>query len=154
MAPFKSSRQNHKLLITTGLIILAAASSVGIYRFASNVPSIRNAVTLATTAKPETFTELYFEDHSNLPKTIEKYKEYSFSFTIHNLEYKDVEYPYIVYLQSDSDKIILDSGKLSLKNDEYKSQKEDFGPLESPRAKVVVELTNKNQQIDFWMEEQ
>jgi hypothetical protein len=49
MAPFKSNRQNHKLLITTGLMILAAASSVGIYRFPSNVPSIRNAVILATT---------------------------------------------------------------------------------------------------------
>jgi hypothetical protein len=154
MAPFESNRRNHKLIIRTGLLILAAASLVGIYGLASNVPSIRNAVVRATTVKPEAFTELYFEDHNNLPKTIEKGKEYSFSFTIHNLEYKDVEYPYIVYLQIDSEKVILDSGKLSLRNDEYKSQEEDFGPLYNLRTQIVVELPNENQQIDFWMEEQ
>lgn len=154
MPPFQSNRQNHKLIIQTGLLILAGASLVGIYELASNVPSIRHAVVLATTAKPEPFTELYFEDHSNLPRTIEKYKQYSFSFTIHNLESRDVEYPYIVYLQTDSEKTILDSGRLTLQNDEYRSQEEHFGPLRSPRAEIVVELTNKNQQIDFWMQEQ
>jgi hypothetical protein len=154
MEPSESNRQNHKLIIGTGLLILVAASLVGIYGLASNVPSIRNAVILATTVKPEAFTELYFEDHSNLPKTIEKYKEYSFSFTIHNLEHKEVEYLYIVYLQRDSEKTILDSGRLNLQNDEYKSQQVDFGPLENLRAQIVVEITNKNQQIDFWMEKQ
>jgi hypothetical protein len=154
MAPSESSRQDHKLIRQAGLLILVAASLVGIYGLVSNVPSIRNAVTLATTAKPEAFTELYFEDHNDLPKTIERYKEYSFSFTIHNLEHKDVEYSYIVYLQRDSGRTILDSGRFSLQNDEYKSQREDFGPLENTRTQIVVEITNKNQQIDFWMEEQ
>jgi hypothetical protein len=50
MAPFRSNRQDHKLLTTAGLLILATASSVGIYRLASNIPSIGNAVILATTA--------------------------------------------------------------------------------------------------------
>jgi hypothetical protein len=153
MALSKSIRPNHKLIIQTGLLILAAASVVGILVLASNVPGIRNAVTLATTEKPEAFTELYFEDHGNLPKTIEKYKEYSFSFTIHNLESKDMAYSYIVYLQRDSERTILDSGGFGLQNDEYRSQREDFGPLENLRTRVVVEITNKNQQIDFWMEE-
>jgi hypothetical protein len=28
------------------------------------------------------------------------------------------------------------------------------GPLENLRARIAVEITNKNQQIGFWMEEQ
>jgi hypothetical protein len=64
-----------------------------------------------------------------------------------------MEYPFEVSLQRDNQKIILDKRKFTLKQNEFKSIKENFGPLKNSRAKIVVELTNKTQQIDFWMEE-
>lgn len=122
------------------------------YLFVNRVPAVKNAINLATTVKPETFTELYFEDHINLPKTIKKHEEYIFVFTIHNLEYKDMEYPYVVYLETTDKKIILNENKVGLKNGEYISVKEDLGPLKSIRMKIIVELVNKNQSIAFWMD--
>ena len=44
----------------------------------------------------EPLTELYFENHTALPKNIFLDKNYDFSFTVNNLEYQDVEYNYIV----------------------------------------------------------
>jgi hypothetical protein len=154
MAPSESGRRDHKLIRQAALLVLVAAALVGIYALASNVPSIRNAVTLATTKKPEAFTELYFEDHDDLPKVVERYRNYSFAFTVHNVEHRETEYPYIVYLQTDRDEMIFDSGTLRLKADEYQSRNEDFVLVENTRTHIVVELTDKNQEIAFWMERQ
>lgn len=151
---FKNKRMNYRLIVKIGLLSLAVGLVMGLVQFANSVPKVKEAIVLATSRKPETFTELYFEDHINLPKAIEKGKEYSFVFTIHNLEYKDMEYPYVVYLETIDKKITLDQNKISLKDGEYKSIREDFGPLKDIRMKIVVELVGRNQQVDFWMEGQ
>src|SRR5258708_5353987 len=62
-------------------------------------PSIRQTILLATTVQPETFTELYFDNHTTLPATTVPNKSYSFAFTIRNLENKDMTYPYQVVLR-------------------------------------------------------
>jgi hypothetical protein len=134
-------------------IIFALVFVVGTNWVINNVTGVKNAIALATTVKPETFTELYFEDHINLPKTITKWQVYNFSFTVHNIEYQDMNYPYVVYVLMNNQKVILDSGNFTLKNDEFKTIKEDVGPFENYRAQVVVELTNKNQSIHFWVEQ-
>jgi hypothetical protein len=141
-------------MVKIGLLTLAICFVIGAVKLVNSIPAVKEALVLATTVKPETFTELYFEDHNNLPKTINRHEEYGFLFTIHNLEYKDMEYPYVVYLQTTDKKIILDENKISLKNGEYISIKEDFGPLKNIRMKITVELVNKSQSIDFWMENQ
>lgn len=51
---------------------------------------------------PEPLTELYFNDHINLPKVYAKDTKYPFSFTIHNIEYQDFEYHYRVTAISDN----------------------------------------------------
>lgn len=150
----KNMKKSYRLIIDIGVMILSACFVVGVFQFVKIPPSLKEAIVLATTVKPETFTELYFEDHINLPKTIKKHEEYSFIFTIHNLEYKDMEYPYVVYLETIDKKIILNQGIVSLKDGEYKSARVDFGPLKNIRMKIVVELVGRNQQIDFWMENQ
>lgn len=122
--------------------------------FIKSDPNTKNAVMLATTAKPETFTELYFEDHNNLPHIIKQYWEYSFTFTVHNLENKDSNYPYEVYLQRDSQKTLIETGELNINKDDRKSVNVIFGPLQNSKAKIVVELLNRNQSISFWMEAQ
>ena len=42
----------------------------------------------------EPLTELYIENHTELPKNVYLNKTYNFSFTANNLEYQDVEYEY------------------------------------------------------------
>jgi hypothetical protein len=141
----------YKLTTKIGLLIIVALLFVGIYQIYATIPQIKGSVTLATTVKPETFTELYFEEHNNLPNVIEPNRSYNFTFTIHNLESQRMNYLYIVYLQTVSKKTILNQGSVNLADGEYKSITEYFGPLTNFRIKITVELINKNQLIDFWM---
>lgn len=121
--------------------------------YAKGFSVIKEAIIMATTVKPETFTELYFENHTQLPDKVTRLQKYSFSFTIHNLEYQDMEYPYTVYLQRDNEKTILTHGSVSLKQDESKTIENTIGPFKNLRTKIVVELTNKNQIISYWLDQ-
>jgi hypothetical protein len=148
----KNIKINLKLLLAVELIVFAVLFIMSVAKLISSNPVIKETIALATTVKPETFTELYFENHNDLPKTINPNQNYSFIFTIHNLEYKNMNYPYSVYLETADTKIILDQGTFTLENNGYKSIKESFGPLKNTRMKITVELVNRNQVIDFWMD--
>jgi hypothetical protein len=146
---------NYKLIIKIGLLLLAVCFIIGIYQFVNHVPRVKEAVVLATTVKPETFTELYFEDHLSLPSKITYNRENKFKFTIHNLENKDMNYPYEVYIDVNGGKQVIDKKSIFIKNNESKTIDEDFTlVLTIERVEVTVNLINKNQQIDFWMEKQ
>ena len=102
--------------------------------------------------KPEPFTELYFEDHLKLPKTIVADNKYPFSFTIHNLEYADVNYKYSITSEASGSATTLRKGAFNLKHDGYKTIKEVYATTEpAVRTKVTVSLDNKKQSIHFWM---
>ena len=91
----------------------------------------------------EPLTELYFENHANLPKNIEVGKKYSFVFTIHNLEYRDMNYTYNVSAFDNEGNLIfeLDKGDIFLKNNESKTFYKDF-KFNKPfdRAKINVKI--------------
>jgi hypothetical protein len=152
----KNKKINSKLILRILLPLFIITSLVaGIFLLVNYVPSVREAFILATTKKPETFTELYFEDHLTLPKEITLFKENNFKFTIHNLENKDMEYPYEVYIEVNGEKQSIDKNSVLIKNNEYKTITQTFiitTPIQ--RAKIVVNLIDKNQQIDFWMGEE
>lgn len=145
-------KKNNNIALKAGLLILAVGLIVIACLFASKNPEIRKTITLATTHQPETFTELYFENPNSLPAQIEPGKKYSFAFTIHNLENKDMAYPYIVYAVSGNQKIIFDQNTVNIKKDGYKTISEIVGPLTDARTDIVTELTDKNQAIDYWLE--
>ena len=106
-------------------------------------------------AQPETFTELYFEDNLHLPSEVIPGHPYFFQFTLHNLEGKDMEYPYEVYIEVGQDKLIFDKGTVFVKENDYKTIQERFATSSVlPKSEIVVDLINKNQQIDFWIEEE
>ncbi len=118
-----------------------------------SIRSVRQFVRLATVRLPETFTELYFENHTKLPKYVSKYTDYPYSFTIHNLEHKDMKYQIEIFIVKDQQKIPLESGAVTLKHDEFKTIKKVLRQDEPKgRVKVVVKLVNLNQQIDYWIE--
>ena len=54
------------------------------------------ATLLLTRPAPESFTELYFNNHTMLPEYISLNVSYPYSFTIHNLENANTTYNYTV----------------------------------------------------------
>jgi hypothetical protein len=146
---------NYKLIMKIRLLLLVVWFIVIGFLVVECVPSVKEALILATTVKPETFTELYFEDHLSLPNKVTLFKENNFKFTIHNLENKDMEYPYEVYIDVNREEQMINKSSVLIKNNEYKTITEAFTiivPIQ--RAKVVVNLISKNQQIHFWMGEE
>ena len=148
---------NYKRIIRIELLLLVVCFIVvGSFRLVKYVPSVKEALTLATTVKPETFTELYFEDHLSLPNKVTLFKENHFKFTIHNLENKDMEYKYEIYVDIEKGKKeMIDKGSVFIKNNEYKTISEEFIiTIPIQRVKVAVNLISKSQQIHFWMGEE
>jgi hypothetical protein len=140
-----------KIILTIFTIILFAG--LGASTFV--LPHFKANVSLATTAQPEKYTELYFENHLNLPKSAAIKEPQTFSFTLHNLEYKDMVYPYEIYVEDTAgSRSGIITSEVRLRHDESKTITESFEILENiKRAKVVVNLLNKNQEIHFWLGE-
>src|SRR5665648_291897 len=151
----KNKKINYKPIIKVRSLLLVVWFIVVGFLVVECVPSVKEALILATTKKPETFTELYFEDHLSLPNKVTLFKENNFKFTIHNLENKVVVYIYEVYIDVNREKQMIDKNSVIIKNNEYKTITEDFTiTVPSQRVKVVTNLIGKNQQIHFWMEEE
>lgn len=114
---------------------------------------------LASKAQPdlvaEFYTELYFDDYLHLPSKVTPQHQYFFKFTLHNHENKDMEYPYEVYAVLGQSKfIIFDKGTVFVKKNEYKTIQEEFSidNASLPKSKIIVNLINKKQKIDFLIE--
>jgi len=91
----------------------------------------------------EPLTELYFENHTELPKYLFLNKDYNFSFTVHNLEYTGMKYEYIINIINESGKTTfeLDKKKLYLSNNESKTISENFNINKSfGRSKIDIQL--------------
>lgn len=99
----------------------------------------------------EKFTELYLNDHLNLPKKITANETISFSFAIHNLEGENKDYPYTVYLKTSDERIILiEQMTVSVAVDEIKNVNVSYVSAETmSEGMVVVDLNGMNQSIDF-----
>jgi hypothetical protein len=99
----------------------------------------------------EHFTELYFENHLNLPKQIIAGRQIDFSFTIHNLEGQMMDYPYAVYFVSDSGEIItISDSAITVADGEYKTIPETYTlDTLAPSGAVYVDLVQKKQDIHF-----
>lgn len=140
-----------KAIITVLTVMFFA--SLGAYTVA--FPEFKKNVSLATSAIPENFTELYFENHLQLPKSTTIDNPQTFSFTIHNLENKTMTYPFEIYVQdTNGSRSGIMNNTLTLKHNERKTITETFAMTEPiKRAKVVVLLLNKNQEIHFWIGE-
>lgn len=99
---------------------------------------------------PERFTELYFENHANLPKEIIKNEKIFFSFTIHNLEGVDMEYLYAVYFKNNYGKTIVEQNIAFVKDNEYRTITESYIFKSSSAEEILfVELIDKRQEIHF-----
>ncbi len=135
-----------KLAITAVIFVLISV----IYRYRSPIYAQLN--TLKLVPQEEHLTELYFNNHLSLPKLSRAGNKISFSFTIHNLEGKEMEYPYSVYIKSGTieSPTIVDSNKILVKSGESKVISETYTFKSSPATAVVfAELTDLHQNIHF-----
>ncbi|HWC57928.1 MAG TPA: hypothetical protein VG621_03195 [Candidatus Paceibacterota bacterium] len=101
--------------------------------------------------RDEAFTELYFDDPEALPKSTTKNKTETFSFTIHNVEGSNMDYPYVVYFMNDKGyKTVFAQGTVALADGAYQTITVAHTFTAShQRGTVAVVLTNLNQHIDF-----
>ena len=111
-----------------------------------------------TTSTTESFTELYFEDHANLPNNIQLNKEYLFKFSIHNLENQQIDYIYTIYIEYYTNEELqstetINSDSITLEHDQTATISESFEINEDfELVKVIIETNN--QEIHFWVEEE
>ena len=144
---------NKTILLKLLLLIFIIISFVGIYQYALTIPSAARFIRLATVRNPETLTELYFENHLKLPSYVELDTDYPYAFTIRNLEHKNMNYRYQIYVDQEGKKLPIASGNVSIKDGESKTIKQNLLQHNAKgRVKVVVELIDLNQQIDFWIQ--
>jgi hypothetical protein len=144
---------NKQLLIKIASLLIGVTLVIGMLIFFNlNKEAVNNElVNLYLLPRPEKLTELYFNNNANLPGSATSKQEISFAFVIHNLETTDYQYIYVVSVNANGTRHIVDSGNVLVKNNQYYVKNEKFNLMNSPGSQeVVVELTNKQQSIDFW----
>lgn len=119
----------------------------------ANTYSIKNILnTYHLLPEPVRFSELYFENHMNLPQTSKQNEQLPFRFTLHNLENKTIEYKYQITAETTSSgKLLLDEGFIQLVHDDLETI--DANPMVtsvSGRTKIEVNLPDQQQNIHFW----
>jgi hypothetical protein len=98
----------------------------------------------------ETFTELYFANHLNLPKQLIIGNNVTFSFVIHNLEGQDMAYPYNIYIKDELNTYPIEQSTVVVKKDEYRNVDISYSPtINLAKGMVVVELTDLHQELHF-----
>lgn len=132
-------------------IILIIALRVGLSTLKAPL-FLRDFSKTVLSKQPETFTELYFTDHLDLPKEIELEVPYFFEFTTHNLEYEDFTYVYEVTMDDGENTVVFDKGQFTLKHGEEKTIPVTFHISQlTERIKVTINLINKKQSVHFWL---
>ena len=109
-------------------------------------------ILIFTTKNGESFTEIYFENHQNLPKKIDLNQNYGFYFTIHNLENQPFTYSYQINLDLDGKTQILKQNQIILNHNQKQPiyhQLQINQPFK--QEKIVISLLNKQQSIHFWL---
>lgn len=140
----------HRFKLASLLIVAALVGGMIVLINLNGTAIHDELVTLYLLPQPEKLTELYFNDNANLPKTATSNQEISFAFVIHNLEAADYQYDYDVSVDANGTRHIVDSGKVLVKDNQYFIKNEKIHLLNSPASQeVIVDLTNKQQLIDF-----
>jgi hypothetical protein len=138
-------RRRLKYYVLVGLVIGAVLIS---YR--AN-PAVRQDVALATTAKPDRVTELYFNNYETLPKQLAPEQKASFSFRITNHMSESATYHYEVMDVSVGTPVLVSAGEVTLSDGQGVNETVHFSLAKANQpSKIVVALQNPSEHIDFW----
>ena len=99
----------------------------------------------------EHFTELYFDNHTALPKKVASGEAVSFSFIVHNLEGESMVYPYNIYFKDQNGRVVdMEEKSVTLADGESRTIKESYSPaVTEDKGGIFVELPQKKQEIHF-----
>ena len=137
-----------------GILVLVPGLGLSTYFLLNFQPGFKQMLTLATSVKPEILTELYFENHLSLPHDIQPNHLYRFAFTIHNVEQRDLNYNYEIILKDVKKTQMLSKHNVFVKRNDYKTITTSFtAPLQSGKSTMIVALPDRNQHIDFLINE-
>jgi len=107
--------------------------------------------------EPERLTELYFTNPNKLPKTYTPGQPQEVSFTVHNLEYRSMNYRYQI-TQSSQDgqqSQVMNTGAFSLGHDLYHTAAVNIPTVNlGDNVKVEVKLINTNESIDYLLKKE
>ena len=128
------------------VLILVVAATIG-------APVIKHQLnSWKLLPQPERLTELYFTNPNHLPATYVPGQTQTVSFTIHNLEYRNTEYSYVVKEVNQDSTVTqtLASASFSIDQNQFKAVSLDITPLDlGSYIKIVVDLQTKGQLIDY-----
>jgi hypothetical protein len=153
---FVNNKQRKKLIIYFLNIFLFCFIFIEILAISvtriTNNRNLINSLALATNNLPDSYTELYFPDHSALPSRVSPGQTISFKFTVHNLENERYNYPYEVYFADNGKNIEIDKGQFTLDQAGFKTVSEKYTTNKDfSKGQIVVNLLSKNQNILFWI---
>lgn len=145
--PKKNARFRYVWII----LILAVIVSITYFSHVYKPLIYKQLDNLHLIPRQEHFTELYFNNHTNLPKKPAIKETITFSFAIHNLEGKDKEYPYAVYSKNDKyGTINIDQRAVLVKDNEEKIITEKYtSNSNTDKETIFVELIDQRQEIHF-----
>ncbi len=92
----------------------------------------------------EPLTEVYFENHTQLPSNINLNTSYNYAFTINNLEHQKMRYIYNITAIDENNTIIkqLNTNELILEHNKSQTiQQSILFNQEIPRTKIKIEVT-------------
>jgi len=94
----------------------------------------------------EPLTEVYIENHEELPRNVYLNKTYGFYFTINNLEYQDVEYEYAIQALNEQGEVIseIGTGKVTLSHEQSETIYQEYSfkePFDRAKIQVTVKKT-------------
>ncbi|MCD4770893.1 hypothetical protein K8R30_00575 [archaeon] len=98
----------------------------------------------------EPLTELYFEEHTQLPSSVSLNEIYNFAFTTNNLEYQDMRYYYNVSVFDVNGSFVksVGFGDFVIEHNESRTVEEGFLFAESfERAKIKVLIKKDHMNI-------
>jgi hypothetical protein len=99
--------------------------------------------------KPKKETRFYFEDPKSLPDTIVPGQKETFRFTIHNMEYQTMAYPYSVVTETATGSAVASVGTVDLAFDEKKTITQEITFTQSTPTAVIVRLDNTRQILRY-----
>lgn len=136
----------HGIFVIVGIILLA------IVAFAVMEKETIHAALADLKLVPleESVTELYFNDSDTLPQS--SAAPMSFSFTIRNLEGRDMVYPYVVSVRTaNGTSVVLDTNTIPIGKGGAEKISESFRAPRGARA-IVVAMPEQQQHISFLLQ--
>jgi hypothetical protein len=112
------------------------------------VALIITLVYAVTTKVPEPFTELYFENHTTLPKYS---SSSSFIFSIHNHENTQMQYDVLIKIEGQNVSDAIEDFSISIPDGARRTFRVNYTlPSAFGTGRVIVMLQGTSQSIHFW----